>query len=435
MNPHPARAVPTPFARVALLAAALIAGGCGGSEAPGPGGPTGPGPEPLGPPHLLEVAPATTPRTAIPGGPIDELPVVTVRDAKGSAIPHAWLAVEVLSGGGWVPDPSPRADAGGRASIPWYAGATPEGEVQRLRVRAGSAMVEIEARTVVAVPGETYLGHRGFVEYIPGTLPVVLTATHGGTLLPSDLPDRGFGTLVRDLATDTLALLVAEALEVQTGARPHLVRVHLHRRKLDANRDVGEGAQGDPAATRAWLEFHSWTTAAMDALRTAHERGLYVDLHGHGHEVQRLELGYLLSASDLALPDSMLDAPSVAARSSLREVPEWSGVPPHAVVRGPVSFGAWFEEEGYPAVPSPGDPHPGGAPYFTGGYNTRRYGCSEGGTICGFQLEANRAGVRDSGANLAAFADATARVIVRFLETHAHTGPAESRQSGAPASP
>jgi N-formylglutamate amidohydrolase len=434
MNPEPKPPVHWAFARVALVVGTLVAGGCGDGDGPGPSDP-GPGPDPIGPPHLVQVAPATTPRTAIPGGLVDEPVVVTVLDAEGRAVPHAWLTVEILAGGGWVPDPNPRADAGGRASIAWHAGPTPADEVQRLRVRSGSAVAEVEARIVHAVPGEIYAGHRDFVEYIPGTLPVVLTAPHGGTLVPSDLPDRAVGTLVRDAATDTLALLVAEALEAETGARPHLVRVHLHRRKLDANRDLSEGAQGDPDATRAWLEFHAWTEAAMEAVRAAHARGLYVDLHGHGHEIQRLELGYLLSGSELALPDSLLDAPDVAARSSLREVPAWSDIPFHALIRGPASLGAWFAEEGYPAVPSPGDPHPDGAPYFAGGYNTRRYGCSEGGTICGFQLEANRIGVRDSAASLAAFALATAKVIVRFLDTHVQEGPPGTLQSGFPASP
>ena len=33
------------------------------------------------------------------------------------------------------------------------------------------------------VPGQSYFGVRGFVEYIPGDSPVILTAPHGGGLL------------------------------------------------------------------------------------------------------------------------------------------------------------------------------------------------------------------------------------------------------------
>jgi hypothetical protein len=153
----------------------------------------------------------------------------------------------------------------------------------------------------------------------------------------------------------------------------------------------------------------------MALVRASHARGLYMDVHGHGHEVQRLELGYLLTGSELALGDATLDQPELAARSSLREVAAWTGRTPAEIVRGAGSLGDRFHQRGYPAVPSPQDPHPDGAPYFSGGYNTRRYGCSEGGSICGFQLEANRIGVRDSGPALGAFAGVTARVLLDAL--------------------
>ncbi len=419
---------PPAVVRIAVVLGTLAALGCGGGDTsvgPGPGGPP---PQSPGTPHRVEIAPVAAPRTAVPGGPIEDPVMITVRDAAGTPIPNTGIVLEVVAGAGWVVDPNPRTDPQGRATLSWYAGPEPDGGLQRLRVRAGPAVAEIEALAIPAVVGETYLGHRAFVSYEPGTLPVVITASHGGTMLPSDLPDRGFGVLTRDLATDTLAYLLAEALETQSGSRPHLVVVHLHRRKLDANRDVGEGAQGNPAATRAWLEFHAWTEAALQVVRATHPRGLYLDLHGHGHEVQRIELGYLVSGADLALPDSLLDQPEVGGRSSVREVTTWSGLPPSAVLRGQASLGAWFHEEGYAAVPSPDDPHPSGAPYFSGGYNTRRYGCRDGGTVCGFQLEANRIGVRDSPANLEAFAAATARVIVRFLERYAAADPSGSPQ-------
>ena len=42
-----------------------------------------------------------------------------------------------------------------------------------------------------------------------------------------------------------LAREVADAFERRVGQRPHVVICHLHRSKLDANRDRSEGAQGD----------------------------------------------------------------------------------------------------------------------------------------------------------------------------------------------
>jgi hypothetical protein len=415
MTPPPFDA---PQMRLAITFLLFASWGCGGGG--GDGDPSGPDTDTT--PSTLQIAAAPSPRVGVPGGPLGGPVVVQVRNASGAPLAGVQLSVQVLEGGGWASASSIATDGSGTATVRWYAGPDPAGGSHRLRIRSGSLEDEVQATAAPAVPGERYLGDRGFIEYTPGTLPLVITAPHGGTLLPGDIPDRSYGTFVRDLATDTLALLVADSLEALTGARPHLVRVHLHRRKLDANRDLEEAAQGDARAVLAWREFHAWTEAAMAAVRAQHVRGLYMDVHGHGHDVQRLELGYLLSASELALDDDGLDQPAVAGTSSLREVPAWVGEPPHEVIRGPASLGAWFQAEGYPAVPSPEDPHPAGAPYFTGGYNTARYGCRGGGPICGFQLEANRNGVRDSGPALGAFAGATARVLEQAIDRYLASG-------------
>ncbi|TVR59787.1 MAG: hypothetical protein EA422_14675 [Gemmatimonadales bacterium] len=354
-----------------------------------------------------------------------------VEDQRGNPVAGHPIEATVVAGEGWVTTPTPTTNARGEAAVIWYSGSDPEESEQRLGLRAGAApglVAEVTGRTVPPEVGVRLTGHREFVEYTPGTLPLVITASHGGTLLPGDLPDRTWGTLVRDLATDTLALLMADSLEALSGERPHLIRVHLHRRKMDANRDVEEGAQGNPEAIRAWREFHAWTETAMALVRASHSRGLYMDVHGHGHEVQRLELGYLLTGAHLALDDAALDGPDLADRSSLREMTSWTGRTPSQVVRGPGSLGDLFHHQGYPAVPSPQDRHPAGAPYLSGGYNTRRYGCRDGGGICGFQLEANRIGVRDSGPALGAFAGATARVLLDALADI--TTPAEAPSRG-----
>jgi len=394
---------------VALAACGGDGGPVSGSGSEGDGPPT---------PASLTVEIPGGERVTPAGSAFPDPVRVRVEDQRGNPVAGHRLQVAILQGGGWVAEAAPVTDAQGQALLTWYAGSDPSEVQQRLRIQAGDThalRAELEGRVVPPEVGVRLTGNREFVEFTPGTLPLVITAAHGGTLRPADVPDRSWGTLVRDLATDTLALLVADSLEALTGERPHLIRVHLHRRKLDANRDLEEGAQGNPVAIRTWREFHAWTETAMALVRASHPRGLYMDVHGHGHQVQRLELGYLLTGAQLALDDASLDGPELASRSSLREVSSWTGRSPSEVVRGPGSLGDRFHQHGYPAVPSPQDPHPAGAPYLSGGYNTRRYGCRDGGSICGFQLEANRLGVRDSGPALGAFAGATARVLLDAL--------------------
>lgn len=268
-------------------------------------------------------------------------------------------------------------------------------------------------------PGQSYFGRENYIEYIAGSMPVIITAPHGGTLAPSSIPDRTTGTTARDLNTDLLAREIANTFFQRTGRWPHVIITHLSRRKVDTNRDILEAAQGNPAAERAWKEFHLFVEAARTEVQRQYPHGFYVDLHGHGHDIQRLELGYLLSNSQLDVADAALDAStSREAESSIRTFSVRSPLTFSQLLRGPRSLGALFEEQGFPAVPSPKSPSPGADPYFDGGYNTARYSCSDGSVVCGVQLEANFAGVRDTAASRTMFALALLRVLDAYLAEH-----------------
>ena len=199
--------------------------------------------------------------------------------------------------------------------------------------------------------------------------------------------------------------------------------VHLHRVKLDANRDITEGAQGDAEATIAWQDFHRLVRDAKNAVNATYDGGFYIDLHGHGHDIQRLELGYLLDAEVLRLPDASLDAdPGHEVESSIRTLSVRSPLSFAELLRGPASLGALFEREGFPAVPSDSTPDPGTDAYFRGGYNSSLHGCRTGGTICGVQIEANRIGVRDTEESRRRFAEALVEVVSEFVAVHYEIG-------------
>jgi hypothetical protein len=265
----------------------------------------------------------------------------------------------------------------------------------------------------------SYFGRNQYIEYIAGELPIILSAPHGGSLRPDEIPDRAYGTTVTDLNTGELARAVDSALVRLTGKHAHVVIVRLHRVKLDANRDITEGAQGDAEAETAWQEFQRFLADAKHAVNQRYTGGLYIDLHGHGHAIQRLELGYLLTAHDLRRPDDSLDAqPAYEVLSSIRTLSVRSPLSFSELLRGPTSLGALLEAEGYPSVPGGSTPNPGDDEYFAGGYNTVMHGCRAGGVICGVQIESNRRGVRDTEENRARFAAALARVIEQYVEVH-----------------
>lgn len=330
--------------------------------------------------------------------------------------------------------PSGSVDAAGvRWSVgdPSIAAVKGDGDVTAVSVGTTTVMAELGGVTATATvevyvppsvpsydPGVSYFGRRDYIEYIPGELPVVISSGHGGSMSPAEMADRQHGVVVRDRNTLELTLAIREALVDLTGYAPYVVLSHLDRRKLDPNRDVGEAAQADPFAERAWTEYHQFIARARAEVRRRGE-GMYFDIHGHGHPIQRLELGYLLAAEWLDLADIYLDQLSVVQLTSIREIGRDSPIPFSQVLRGPTSFGGLLESEGVPAVPSPSSPMIGGDPYFTGGYSTLRHGSNaDSELVSGIQIEHHYDGIRDTDTNRRAYAAVLARVIRDYMLAH-----------------
>ncbi len=286
---------------------------------------------------------------------------------------------------------------------------------------SGTAQLEVYVPRVITdyEPGQHYYGRRDYVEYIPGELPVILSSAHGGLLAPEEIPDRGYGVLRNDLNSLELTLAMRQALIDLTGQAPHVILSHLHRSKLDANREIEEAAQDNPYAELAWEEFQEWVAVARSIVSGDFEKGLYFDIHGHGHDIERLELGYLLTSDELNRPDINLNSLETVASTSIRELGRTSPIPFSQLLRGPTSLGGLFQAEDIPSVPSPAAPGPGDDPYFRGGYNTRRHGSlDDAEVIDGIQIEHHYRGVRDSEENRAEYAARAARVIRAFMLEH-----------------
>ena len=267
--------------------------------------------------------------------------------------------------------------------------------------------------------GKSYFGRNNYVEYIPGELPVVISAPHGGVLQPAEAADRTYGSTTGDRNTVELSLAVRDALSDATGHAPHVILSHLHRSKLDPNREIVEAAQGDPFADNAWHEFQDWIEEARVFVADDYDRGLYFDMHGHGHSIPRVEIGYLLSGSDLNQNDDALNNMTMVEKTSIRDLGRHAPETFSELLRGPKSFGGFLGDEGVRSIPSPGDPSPGSDPYFTGGYNTREHGSrSLSEIISGIQLEHQYPGLRDSDANRRVYAAQLASAIRLFMLEH-----------------
>jgi hypothetical protein len=374
---------------------ALVVAGCGGTA-------------PLSV-ATLEVDPASTLVVGV-GNAVTFL--ATARDASGDPVP--------AEGVSW------RSDNEGVATVgpTGVAAATSPGLariVASMEGVEGSATLEVWVPDDVSdlVPGTSYSGRRGYIEYIPGTLPVVVSAPHGGDMTPAEIPARTWGTVVTDTNTRETVLAVRDAFIECTGYAPHVVISHLKRTKLDPNREIDEAAQGSPFAENAWREFHDLIELVEEVVVAEWGGGLYLDLHGHGHPNNWVELGYLLNASDLAQPDGVLDGSTFVDKSAIRALARAVEIPFSQLIRGPTSFGGRLAAMGVRSVPSPDDPSPGTEAYFSGGYNTRQHGSQMAERmVSGIQLELPRPGVRDTGENRDLFASRLAAVVEAYLTDH-----------------
>jgi len=258
-----------------------------------------------------------------------------------------------------------------------------------------------------------------FVVLQEGTLPLVLSAPHGGTHKPATAPGRTRGVTTLDGGTRELSLCVADELERLLHARPFVVATSIHRSKVDLNRAEADATEVDGLGAQVWREYHAALERATKAARKLRDgRALVIDVHGHAHEEPLVELGFALDAQQLALDDETLARERWFGEERV-DVP-W--------VRGARSLGARLAEAGLPALPCPTRPHPDGKPYFNGGYIVRRH---RDATLRAVQLEFPPAArAREHRAETAAqVARALAEVLADWYPEPAPAGKSTGTQS------
>ena len=272
------------------------------------------------------------------------------------------------------------------------------------------------------VSGQTYYGQDSLIEYQCGNLPIILSAPHGGYEKPASLPDRNCVGCVtqRDSYTQELTRQLKAEILFKTGCYPHVIINRLYRGKLDANREIIEATDSNLVTEPYWHEYMNFVDSAKNLIYKSYPKGLFIDIHGHGHAIQRLELGYLLTATDLRKSDSLLNLSPINAKTSVLNL-RFSNLNSHThaeLIRGTNSLGSMLQRRGIPSVPSDSIPFPlVGESYFNGGYNTKRFGSRNGGTIDGIQIESHQ-NIRFTKSIRDAYADSLADVLLEYLEIH-----------------
>lgn len=189
-------------------------------------------------------------------------------------------------------------------------------------------------------------------------------------------------TLSDNFTQEMTGELRARLCELFLGLCPAAVVNRLGRAKFDANRDQDEATFRIPEVVQAFNDYHAMIEKEIAAMGGV---GLFIDIHGHGHKMQRAELGYLVRGDALDLGDPI--DPNV---TSIRSLAHNLRLDFDELLRGTGSFGGILGGLGFDSVPSPKYRGPGHLVYFDGGYNSRRHGSVLHGSFDAIQIESAR---------------------------------------------
>ena len=164
-----------------------------------------------------------------------------------------------------------------------------------------------------------------------------------------------------------------------------------------------DGAQGNSYANLSYGTYHSFLQTAIDTVEAHFDAGILLNLVEHNHSDQRVELGYLLSVSDLDLSNLQLN--SYSGQSSVSQLASISSSSFSEVIRGYNSLGTLIVGKSFSSndvnytfevVPTLDNPNVGSSDYNSGGYTISQYGSSNGGSINGIDVATPFSGFRDN---------------------------------------
>lgn len=232
-----------------------------------------------------------------------------------------------------------------------------------------------------------YYGFEKYTQIEPGDINIMISVPHDGYLRPGNITDRRsdeIGNLKGDLNTRIFAKHIQEELirlfllRKSILVKPFMVINNLHRIKMDPNRKFTDSCfDCSEDSGVAYQEYHNMIKEHFGdqfMLNSPYEQGLLIDIHGHNHKENLIELGYLLSNYQLnrALKDKQ------AKTSSINKLVSISKQPFNNLVRGTHhSLGGIMQTYNLRSIPSPDFPSAPSSNYYSGGHITELYSSKE----------------------------------------------------------
>jgi N-formylglutamate amidohydrolase len=251
-------------------------------------------------------------------------------------------------------------------------------------------------------------GTEGLLIVHNGTLPIVLSAPHGGRQpIPGVTARRGAGvthfSTARDHYTDELTERIVIELDRILAATPFSVIAQFERKYADANR-APESAYESSAAQSYYEAYHRALNEACRRVRAGWGRGLLLDIHGQGAELETIYRGTYNGRAVSSLVERFGREALIGSRSI---------------------FG-YLERKGYRVSP-PGNSMAKESHYI-GGYIVQTYGSHRGNGIDAIQMEfgasfRNRRTVQRIAADVAEAIAVFAKEYLPLHKTHVELQP------------
>lgn len=146
-------------------------------------------------------------------------------------------------------------------------------------------------------------GYRSACKYhFNGNVNIILSAPHGGNLMPENVPDRTDNILNRylnskdgacyeppryklsvtkDSRTDEFTENIANELSMMANLKPFIVIGKWHRKKVDFNREIIEATLNHPEVIPAYENYHVNLNNTINQVNNRYGKGLLIDIHGH----------------------------------------------------------------------------------------------------------------------------------------------------------
>lgn len=243
-----------------------------------------------------------------------------------------------------------------------------------------------------------------------GTLPIILTAPHGGRVAMKDIEprnssdsakveaSRAYGglSLDGDANTDVLAQGIATEIERLTGKAPYLVMARFTRRYIDANRPA-KLAYDDPKAQPTYDLYHGAIRRFVDEVSKKYPAGLLIDVHGQAKDSKVVMRG----------------------TNNGRTVAKLIKRAGESAVVGPDGVFGQLEAKGFAVFP-PNSAPPSGTHEnagYNGGYTVSLYGSNRPNGIDAVQFEFGTK-YRVSGSTVERYAKGAAAALVAFHDAY-----------------